>query len=125
MLRFLIDADIALYAMEGDYPALRGRIESFSPGEIGLSAISFAEIMLGAALGKPPPSDVLELFLAQVPILPFDETAARAYATLPFRRARFDRLLAAHAVSLGVAVATNNERDYADIPALRVENWTQ
>lgn len=125
MLRFLIDADIALYAMEGDHPALRGRIESFSPGEIGLSAISFAEIMLGAALGKPPPLDVLALFLAQVPVLPFDEAAATAYATLPFRRARFDRLLAAHAVSLGVAVATNNERDYAGIPALHVENWTQ
>ena len=123
MLRFLIDADIALYAMEGDYPVLRDRFESFAPGEIGLSAISLAEIKLGAALGKPPPADVLALFLAQVPVLPFDEAAADAYATLPFKRARFDRLLAAHAISLEVAVATNNERDYADIPALHVENW--
>ena len=125
MLRYFIDADIALYAMEGNYLTLRSRIESFAPGEIGLSAISLAEIMLGATLGKPPPSDVLTRFLAQVPVLPFDEAAAEAYATLPFRRARFDRLLAAHAVSLGVAVATNNERDYADIPSLHFENWTR
>ena len=43
---------------------------------------------------------------------------------LPFKRARFDRLLAAHALSLGVTIITNNESDFADVPGLTVENWT-
>ena len=43
---------------------------------------------------------------------------------LPFKRARFDRLLAAHALSLGVTIITNNEADFADVPELAVENWT-
>ena len=59
-----------------------------------------------------------------MPILPFDEAAARCYAQLPFRRGRFDRLLAAHALSLGSTVITDNEADFADIPGLTIENWT-
>ncbi|MEO9129659.1 MAG: PIN domain-containing protein, partial [Sphingomonas sp.] len=70
------------------------------------------------------PMKVLEAFVGEIPILDFDEAAARAYATLPFRRGRFDRLLAAHALSLGAVLVTNNERDFADIPGLVVENWT-
>jgi tRNA(fMet)-specific endonuclease VapC len=56
--------------------------------------------------------------------VPFDEAAARTYARLPFKRARFDRLLAAHALSIGATVITNNEIDFADVPRLMVENWT-
>jgi tRNA(fMet)-specific endonuclease VapC len=57
-------------------------------------------------------------------MLPFDEAAARAYARLPFKRARFHRLLAAHALSIGAAVVTGNVTDFADIPGLQVEDWT-
>jgi tRNA(fMet)-specific endonuclease VapC len=60
-----------------------------------------------------------------VPVLPFDDAAAKAYAKLPFKRARFDRLIAAHAVSIGAVVVTNNPGDFADVPELKVENWAE
>jgi tRNA(fMet)-specific endonuclease VapC len=44
---------------------------------------------------------------------------------LPFRRASYDRLIAAHALSLDLTLITNNEGDFADVPGLRVENWTR
>jgi tRNA(fMet)-specific endonuclease VapC len=66
---------------------------------------------------------VLDAFVRAIPMLPFDEAAAREYAKLPFKRARFDRLLAAHALSLGATIITNNEGDFADVPGLKVENW--
>ena len=53
----------------------------------------------------------------------FDDLAVRAYATISFKRASYDRLIAAHALSLGVAIVTNNEYDFADVPGLKVENW--
>ena len=102
---------------------MRARFEGSKPGDIASSTISFAEIALGSQNGKPPPAEALEAFVAVVPILPFDEAAARAYAKLPFKRARFDRLLAAHALSIGATVITNNEADFADVPGLKVENW--
>lgn len=100
------------------------RLGEFEPGEVAVSAISFSEIALGVNLEKPPPPEVLEAFIAAIPILPFDEAAARVYATLSFKRARFDRLLAAHALSIGATVITNNEADFSDVPGLKIENWT-
>jgi tRNA(fMet)-specific endonuclease VapC len=122
--RFLIDANSAIYAMSGDFELMRKRIETFEPGEIAFSVISYAEVAHGTYVGKPPSSEVLEAFIAAIPLVPFDEAAAREYAKLPFKRARFDRLLAAHALSIGAIVVTNNEADFADVPGLKVENWT-
>lgn len=124
MIRYLIDADSSIYAMVDRESPVNARISECEPGEIAISAISFAEIALGTQLQKPPPSEALEAFLFAIPLLPFDEPAARAYAQLPFKRARFDRLLAAHALSIGAVVVTNNEADFADVPGLVVENWT-
>jgi tRNA(fMet)-specific endonuclease VapC len=123
--RYLIDSDLAIYSMGGAPDSvLNRRLAQCFPGEITISAISFAEVALGTWLGKPPRQDVLDAFVMVIPILPFDEAAAREYAKLPFKRARFDRLLAAHALALDAIVVTNNEADFDDVPGLTVENWT-
>ena len=125
MTRYLLDSDLAIYSMGGGPDTkLNQRLVSCYPGDVAISAVSFAEVALGTWKGKPPRQDVLDAFVAVIPILAFDAAAAREYARLPFRRARFDRLLAAHAVSLGATVVTNNEADFADVPGLRIENWT-
>ena len=124
MIAYLLDTDCSIYAMLGTHPALRARLAECEPGEVGISAVCFAEIMTGENLSHSPDREVIEDFVSVVPILPFDEAAAREYARLPFKRARFDRLLAAHALSIGATVVTNNEADFADVPGLKVENWT-
>ncbi|WP_379488125.1 type II toxin-antitoxin system VapC family toxin [Novosphingobium soli] len=124
MTRYMIDADSSIYAMVDRASPVNARLAECEPGDVVVSTISFAEIALGVQLQRPPPPEVLEAFLTAVPLVPFDEAAARAYAKLPFKRARFDRLLAAHALSIGAVVITNNEPDFADVPGLKVENWT-
>lgn len=124
MIRYMIDADSAIYAMADAASPVNDRIGDCTPGEIVISTISFAEIALGSHIGKPPAAETLDAFVSAIPLVPFDEAAAREYARLPFRRARFDRLLVAHALSIGAIVVTNNAADFADVPGLRVENWT-
>ncbi len=124
MSGYLIDTDCSIYAMLGTHPSLRARLAQCAPGEVTISAISFAEIVMGGNRGHPPDREVIEDFVSVVPIVPFDDAAARAYADLPFKRSSFDRLIAAHALALGATVITNNEADFADVPGLRVENWT-
>ncbi|MET4897265.1 type II toxin-antitoxin system VapC family toxin [Sphingomonadaceae bacterium jetA1] len=123
-MRYLIDTNCCIFLFAGEYPTLLERVSATPVGEIGLSSIVFAELALGVRHGKPPLEQQLEQLATQMPVLPFDEAAARCYARLPFRRGRFDRLLAAHALSLGSCVITHNEADFADIPGLAIENWT-
>lgn len=125
MTRYLVDADCVILALAGDSDGMRRRFSEHEPGEISISAISFAEVALGTWQGKPPQQEVLDAFLRIIPAIPFDAAAAREYARLSLKRARFDRLLAAHALSIGATVVTNNEADFADVPGLSVENWTR
>jgi len=124
VIKYLIDANSAVYSMDVGNEALKARIADCDKGTLAISVISYAEVAYGTYAGKPPAPEVLEAFIAAIPLLPFDEVAAREYARLPFKRARFDRLLAAHALSIGATVVTNNESDFADVPGLKVENWT-
>ncbi len=122
-MRFTLDANSVIQLLTGAQPTLTARVADTEAGAIVVSSIAFAEVALGSAAGKPPPLDVLDWFIAEIPLVDFDEAAARAYATLPFKRGNFDRLIAAHALSLGLTVITRNVKDFADVPGLRVENW--
>lgn len=124
MIKYILDSDIAIFATTAQHPALHDRLAQCEPDEVGLSAVSYAEIVLGMARGGPPTPDALAALVSVVPVLPFGEAGAKAYAKLPFKRARFDRLIAAQALSIGAVVVTNNEADFADVAGLKVENWT-
>ena len=123
-MNYLLDADCCIYVGDARMPHLQARLAQQPRGSVGLSAVTLAEVLLGSEQGKPPTPQQIAAFLEQIPLVPFGNDAARAYARLPFRRARFDRLVAAHALSLGATVVTNNMPDFADVPGLRVENWT-
>nr|WP_310522348.1 type II toxin-antitoxin system VapC family toxin [Polymorphobacter sp.] len=123
--RYLLDTNICIFILDAAIPQLRHRIEQMDEGALATSTIVLAELLLGTDIDSPAATQRLQSLLAVVPALPFDDTAARAYARLPFRRGRFDRLIAAHALSLGLAVVTANIRDFADVPGLQVEDWTQ
>ena len=94
-----------------------------------LSALSLAELQRG--LFKPSPHAALrraryDVLIRHLPILPFDAAAAGAYgqiiAQCGWVRGRdFDRMIAAHAISIHAILVTNE--DFRDIPGLALENW--
>lgn len=120
--RFLLDTNICIYLLQARDGRLRKRIETHDEGELVTSTIVYAEVMIGA--NRRGGSKAALALFDRIPPLAFDLGAGSAYAQLPFYRGNFDRLIAAHAVSLGLVLVTNNERDFADIEGLRVENWT-
>lgn len=59
---------------------------------------------------------------------PFNRDTARFYGAVRLasrerRRDALDKLIAAHALALGVTLVTNNPRDFMAYPGLRIENW--
>jgi tRNA(fMet)-specific endonuclease VapC len=122
--RFLLDSNILIYLLEGTSAAARQRVEKCRPGEIGTSSVAYAEVMRKTPLDDAAKSADVEALFAVVKVVPFDQAAALAYARIPFKRGGFDRLIAAHALSLDLTFVTNNERHFIGVEALRVENWT-
>jgi tRNA(fMet)-specific endonuclease VapC len=100
-------------------------------GAVLLSALSLAELERG--IHKSPTTTAarrirLEILLRAVPVLAFDASAAKAYgeiiAQCGWVKGRdFDRMIAAHAISTGSVLVTNNVADFRDIPGLAIENW--
>jgi len=126
---YLIDTNIAIHARDGADTILDKLTEH--GGEVLLSALSLAELQRGiyrdirfTAIRQAR----LEVLLRGLPVLPFDAPAAVAYgriiAQCGWAKGRdYDRMIAAHALSSGCILVTNNEADFRDIPGLSIENW--
>jgi tRNA(fMet)-specific endonuclease VapC len=120
---FLLDSNIAIYALQGRSERLRAYFVDQPVESLHISSVSLAEIAIGYGQNLREVPEAIAFMEIVKPVV-FDEDAAMIYGRLPFKRARFDRLIAAHALSLNLTLVTNNEADFADIPDLRIENWT-
>ncbi len=122
-VKYLLDSNIIIAAITAASTALHDRLAMCDEDDLVTSAIAYAEVAHGSLQGKPPPLEIVDMFLEDIPVLPFDGAAARTYATLPFVRASYDRLIAAHALSAELTMVSRNLRRFADVPGLRAENW--
>lgn len=122
-MKYLLDSNIIIRLVLGIGELLRERAGACEDGDIVTSAIAYGEVAYGSMRGKPPDFEKLRAFVEEVPVLAFDFKAAQAYAALPFKRASYDRLIAAHALSAGLTLITENTADFANVPGLNVENW--
>jgi tRNA(fMet)-specific endonuclease VapC len=118
-VRYLLDSNIIIAAITASDAPLRDRLAQCDEGDIVTSAIVYAEVAHGSNHGKPPPLDILDAFLQDIAVLPFDRAAAGIV------RASYDRLIAAHALSQQLTMITRNLRHFADVPGLVVEDWTR
>lgn len=122
-MKYLLDSNIVIRLAMGAGDALRTRVAQCDEGDLVTSSIVLAEVGYGLNNRQPPVLDQLRALLEEVPVLDFDQKAAIAYATIPFRRASYGRMIAAHAISLGVTLVTDDVAQYTQMPGLRAENW--
>lgn len=130
--RFLLDTNICIYIrQEKPEPVLR-RFRRLRAGEAGLSVITYGELFFGAV--KSSQSEIalerLRELVRWLPALPLPETAAEAYGAIRFELAakgetigNNDLWIAAHAMSSGLTLVTNNEREFRRVRGLKIQNW--
>lgn len=123
-MKYLLDSNIIVYLTMNSNERVVRRAADCDEGDLVTSAVAYAEVAYGSLNEQPPAVEQLQAFVQEVPVLDFDYKAALAYATLPFKRSSFDRLIAAHALSHDLTVVTHNVKHFADVPGLKVENWT-
>ena len=127
----LLDTNICIYIINAKPPAVLARFQQYRMGDVGLCSVVAAELAFGVAKsGSARNRQALEMFLAPLTVLPFDDAAVWAYGDL---RATLDRtgtpngaldtLIAAHALSQHALLVTNNTREFAKVPGLLLDNW--
>jgi tRNA(fMet)-specific endonuclease VapC len=129
----LLDTNICIHVINAKPPAVLERFRQHRMGEIGLSSVVAAELAYGVAKSCSARNrQALEMFLAPLIILPFDEAALWAYGELRAELERkgtpigaLDTMIAAHALSQQSTLVTNNTREFARVPGLPLENWVE
>jgi tRNA(fMet)-specific endonuclease VapC len=129
----MLDTDTASYLIKGKSPAVENRLTAFVPSMICISVITRAELQYG--LKRLPADHRLHLAVRQffkiVRTLPWDTEAADWYADICHQLVstgqpigELDMMIAAHSLSAGAVLVTNNRRHYEWIEApLILENW--
>ena len=130
-MKVMLGTDVTSYIFTHRTENVRRRFLTFAVGDVAISAITAGELVFGFQI---TPSErvrrAVERALGALKIVPFDRAASEAYGEVrSFLQRRgtpigpLDMLIAAHAISLDVPLATNNLREFRRVPGLRVENW--
>ena len=130
-MKLLLDTNICIYIINRKPPQVIERFRKYHAGDIGISAITAAELAFGVAKsGSARNQEALEKFLAPIEIMPFDEDAFWRYGEIRAMLEKsgtpigsLDTLIAAHALSLGVILVTHNIAEFARVKGLRCETW--
>jgi tRNA(fMet)-specific endonuclease VapC len=139
---FILDTDHLSILEWGGTESLRlqERLAGQPPEEVATTIINFEEQMRGwlayVARARSLPQQVeayhrLRRHLDNyrlIPVLDFDERAAAELARLQKGRVRIgtmDLKIAAIALAQGATLLTRNLADFAQVPGLEIEDWTQ
>lgn len=129
----MLDTDTVSYLIKGKSPATESRLAALAPSMVCISVMTRAELQYG--LKRLPPEHRLHLavrqFLKIVRTLPWDAEAADWYADIRQQLVstgqpigELDMMIAAHSLSAGAILVTNDQRHYERIEApLILENW--
>jgi tRNA(fMet)-specific endonuclease VapC len=130
---YLLDSHIWIYAMNGRHPAVRKQLESLALDRVHLSDIVLGELAFGWENSVRPneTKHSVEHFLERFPRLSTDVATARCYGqlrqNLQSRGTPIDMndfWIAAQALTHKMILVTKNTREFARIPGLKLDNWT-
>jgi tRNA(fMet)-specific endonuclease VapC len=130
-MKYMLDTNICIYLMKGHPGTVQEHFDAYDLEDIAISAIVASELYFGTAKsGSIRNRLALDSFLGQFEILPFELAESIATGELRALLAQkgtpigpYDTQIAAHALSHGCTLVTNNEREFRRVPGLKVENW--
>ena len=101
---------------------------------VAVSSVTTSELRYGVAKSAKHKQNIpaLQRFLLPLTILPYDDEASKQYGPLRMYLERegksigaLDTMIAAHALSLGLIVVTNNTREFSRVPGIQLEDWSE
>jgi len=131
-MNYLLDTNICIYLIKKRPPQVIARFKKLQLEDVAISSVTLAELEYGVkkSQAKEKNQQALEEFISPLIVLPFDKQAASYYGDLRAYLERMgtpigslDFMIAAHALSLGITLVTNNTKEFIRVSGLKIENW--
>jgi tRNA(fMet)-specific endonuclease VapC len=131
-MKLLLDTNICIFIIKQQPVAVLKRFLEYQIGDIGISSITLSELRYGVAKSthQEKNTKALDEFITPLEVVSFDEEAAHVYGDIRAALEKagtpigaMDILIAAHAISLGITLVTNNTREFVRIPTLNSIDW--
>ena len=131
MIRYLLDTNIVSDLVRNPQGRIAQHVRKVGEAQVCTSIIVAAELRYGAAKKQSPRLTAqLQAVLGALEMLPLQKPADVTYGELRSRLEKAgrpiggnDMLIAAQALTLGLTLVTDNEREFAQVKDLRRENW--
>ena len=129
---YMLDTDTCIYIKNRRPPHVIERFSRLQSGEVVMSLITFGELLNGS-LKSNQASIALKKINQLATILPVQAMSvdvAKSYASIRSDLERKGQIIggndlwiAAHALSLGLTLITNNTDEFSRVDGLKIENW--
>lgn len=130
-MRYLLDTNIVSDLVRNPQGKVARHVVTVGEMNVCISIIVAAELRYGAnKKGSARLSSQLDAVLGALEILPFETPADTSYGLLRTRLEKAgtpiganDLLIAAQAVALRCVLVSDNEKEFARVDGLRLQNW--
>jgi tRNA(fMet)-specific endonuclease VapC len=131
MLKYLLDTNIVIYVLKRR-PKEVLAIFNANASRMAISSITLSELIYGAekSLNTDKNLEAVEEFVSHLEVLPYDAKASQHYGQIKAALEKKGQIIgendihiAAHAISHGLILVSNNVRDFKRVPNLALENW--
>ncbi|CAN1537296.1 VapC Predicted nucleic acid-binding protein, contains PIN domain [Burkholderiaceae bacterium] len=131
MLKYLLDTNIVNYVLKRR-PKEVLEIFNTNASRMAISSITLSELIYGAEKSLNPDKNLeaIEEFVSHLDVLPYEAKASQHYGQIKAALEKKGEIIgvndihiAAHAISQGLILVTNNLREFKRVPNLALENW--
>lgn len=130
--KYLLDTDICIYITKQKPVNVVNKFKQLQVGTVAMSTINCGELYYGTEKSnhQKQAHAALEALVGIIPVLPIPPEAAKHYGHI--RRylekkgkiiGNNDLWIAAHCLTLGIILVTNNTQEFQRVPKLHIENW--
>lgn len=131
-LRYLLDTNICIYIAKQKPLSVLKKFEQIEVGDVGMSIITYGELLYGAHKSHHPKKTLLLLdeLVSLIPPLPMAIQVSKYYGDIRSKLEKQgkpignnDLWIAAHALTLELVLITNNVKEFSRVPHIKIENW--
>jgi len=131
-LQYFLDTDTVIYIKNHHPPQVLARFNTLKPGVVGMSVITYGELIRGAERSgyKQKNHQKLKQIIEIIPVHSIPQDTGLHYGQIRSKLESVgsiignnDLWIAAHSRAVGITLVTNNTKEFSRVENLSIENW--